>query len=181
MTAQDLLESLNLLDEHIWSRFREHLVLEPEPIVAELVRPTLVLHRQRQEGETSPVPFDPLYPAHTTWHGGGTAPRVHHERQVLSRLEGFREVEATPPRCHIDHQPTGEPCLIRDDHLEIHKRSHRPPWFSPEYLGFLFGQLGYCFFHGEFVLRNVHPIYEWDSNSHAEKVSLGRTNKFARL
>jgi hypothetical protein len=94
---------LNILDEHIWNTFREHLVLKPEPIASELVQPTLVLHRQRQEGETRPIPFDPLYPAHITWHGGGTAPRVHHERQVLSGLEGFREAEATPPRCHINH------------------------------------------------------------------------------
>jgi pimeloyl-ACP methyl ester carboxylesterase len=125
-------------------------------------------------GSRRAVAFD--LPGH-----GGTDARVHHERQVLSRLEGFRETEATPPHCHIDHLPTGEPCLIRDDHPEIHNRSHRPPWFSPEYLRFLFGQLGYCSFHGEFLLRSVHPIYEWGSNSHAGRIFLSRTHKFARL
>jgi hypothetical protein len=174
---------LVVFDRHIWRMFREHLVpqLGCELIAAELVQPTLVLKRHAQEGDTSPFLIDPLYPAHITWHGGGTAVRVHHERQVLSRLEGFRETEATPPHCHIDHLPTGEPCLIRDDHPEIHNRSHRPPWFSPEYLRFLFGQLGYCSFHGEFLLRSVHPIYEWGSNSHAERIFLSRTHKFARL
>jgi hypothetical protein len=70
----------------------------------------------------------------------------------LPGLEGFRETEATPPCRHIDHLPTRETCLIRNDYPKIHNHSHRPPWFSPKYLGFLFGQLGYCFSHGEFLL-----------------------------
>ena len=44
---------------------------------------------------------------------------------------------------------------------KIHNRSHRPTWFSPECLGFLFGQLEYCSSHGEFLLRSGHSIYQF--------------------
>jgi hypothetical protein len=84
---------LDLLDGHIGGTLREHLVLDRncEPIAAESLQLGLILQRQRQEGEPRPVSFDPLHPAHITWHGGGAAVRVHYERQVLSRLQGFRE------------------------------------------------------------------------------------------
>jgi hypothetical protein len=108
---------------------REHLILDRKckQIAAELWQPVLVLQRQRKECETCPVTFDPLHTAYIIWHDGRTAVRVHHERQVLPRLQGFCEAEAAPTRRHIDHLPTGKSCFIRNDHPKIHNRSRITP------------------------------------------------------
>jgi hypothetical protein len=121
-------------------------------IPAEPVQPTVVLKRHTLEGDTSPFLFDPLHFHQNTYHGGGPVVREHLERQALTTPEGFREAMPTPPGRHIDHLPTGESCLVLDDHAEINNLSHIPPWVHPLYVAILFGHNGYSYLHGE-VLR----------------------------
>ena len=187
---------LDVSEERIWRMFRKHLILdledkpiavalpqstlvlqrhpqEGEPIAAESAQPTLVLQRHPQEGDPCPVPFDPLHLHQITLHGRGPIARIHLECQVLSTCEGSHEAESTPPDRDINHLPTGEPCLIRDDHAEHHTRSHRPSCLPPLFVVTLFGEAGQRDPPGEFLLHTQPPMmHEWISNSHAEGTRL---------
>lgn len=69
-----------------------HLVrFSSHPIAAELVQATLILKRHAQDGDTSPLLFNPLHLNKITLHSGGSVVGGHFERKVLATLERFRE------------------------------------------------------------------------------------------
>jgi hypothetical protein len=100
---------IDLLDGHVCSVTGWHLRLQVEfELISTKSMQLLVLRRHTKEFNPGPFPFDPIHSRQINSNRRNPVIRVHHERNVLTAPQAFRQPQPAPSRGNIRDLSTGK-------------------------------------------------------------------------